>query len=102
MASRPEPQDAQHPRTRKRRGSMNGCGNNRGQGQRLLVTASVSGCRRSRPSSGLAAVTCVYARWVLLGLPSVSCAYPYDPQRSRAVVGPSLGAYMAPEAVIAT
>ncbi len=29
MASRPEPQEAQHPRTRKRRGSMTGCGNNR-------------------------------------------------------------------------
>jgi len=32
MASRPEPQDAQHPRTRKRCGSMIGCGNNRRPG----------------------------------------------------------------------
>jgi hypothetical protein len=32
MASRPEPQDAHHPRTRKRRGSMNGRGNNRRPG----------------------------------------------------------------------
>ena len=28
---------------------------------------------------------------MLFVLPSVSCAYPRDPQRSRAVVGPSLG-----------
>ncbi len=53
-------------------------------------TSSVSGCRRSRPSSSLAAVTWANACCALFGLPSVSCAYPRGPQRSRDVVGPSL------------
>jgi hypothetical protein len=55
------------------------------------VTSSVSGCRRSRLSGSLAAVTWAYVCWAPFGLPSVSCAYPRDPLRSRAVVGPSLG-----------
>ena len=41
MASRPEPHDAQHLRTQKRRGSMNGCGNNR-PGSATTLIASVS------------------------------------------------------------
>ena len=55
------------------------------------VTSSVSGWLPSRPSSSLAAVAWPSACCVLFVLPSVSCAYPCDPQRSRAVVGPSLG-----------
>jgi hypothetical protein len=55
------------------------------------VTSSVSECRPSSLSSEIGVVTWAYPRRALFGLPSVSCAYLYDPQRSRAVVGPSLG-----------
>jgi hypothetical protein len=51
----------------------------------------VSECRPSSLSSGIGTVTWAYARRSLFRLPSVSCAYLYGPQRSRAVVGPSLG-----------
>ena len=84
MASGPEPQNAQHPRTRKRRGSINGCGNNRRPG-----TATTRDRFRVRVSaflprgSGPAPVTGADACCALLGLPSGSCPYPDDPHRSR-------------------
>ena len=59
MASRPEPQDAQHPRTRKRRGSMNGCGTIGDQGQRPLVIASVSGLLRGSAHVRQARLPCL-------------------------------------------
>jgi hypothetical protein len=43
------------------------------------VTSSVSECRPSSLSSGIGAVTWAYAHHVLFALPSVSCAYLYDP-----------------------
>jgi hypothetical protein len=54
-------------------------------------TSSLSECRHFSSGSGLMAVTWAYAYSALITLPAVSCGYPRRPQRSRAVVGPSLG-----------
>src|ERR1700693_4193921 len=54
-------------------------------------TSSLSECRPSGFSRDIDVVTWAYARWASSGYLVVSCAYPRHPQRSRAVVGPSLG-----------
>jgi hypothetical protein len=57
----------------------------------LPTTTPLSECRLSGLYSGLVAVTCVYTCLCFLGYLPLSCAYTPGPQRSRAVVGPSLG-----------
>jgi hypothetical protein len=97
MASRPEPQDAQHPRTRKRRGSMNGCGNIRRPGSattrdrfRVRASAFRAGYRFCRCDLGIRQL-CTPRPYL-----ACPCIYLRGPWRSRAVVGLSLGPWILP------
>jgi hypothetical protein len=81
----------------KRRGSMDCLQHSGDQGQRLVITASVSGCRSSRSGNAIGPLACYSICHDPIGSPRFT---PFVPGAPRATVGLALGAplYIWPSA----